>query len=257
MDVYVFKGNGAEPSVDAFRSAVVLRMSSRPSKRNNNVPTVAPIGPPVHHLSTSTEVTYDCGICLETVAPKAFWSLPCGHGFCRECLTGLLERSEEVEPAEQVMCPMCRKVWTVPSTDDLRHFVEALERDAEMNVDDRAAAERSQIATNALDAILANRPNTESRGIHRPNPNPNERRGILVLLGLAGPMNAQIEPVRLRPPIRFRERNERNREPRHHREGREIAGQDDLAPLRRFMLFVGFCMLYVVAHHTPRGPRGL
>src|SRR6476469_1729208 len=51
----------------------------------------------------------ECVICAETfTSPKV---LPCQHSFCLKCLQTY---GEENIPGDQLPCPLCRTVFTVP-----------------------------------------------------------------------------------------------------------------------------------------------
>lgn len=54
---------------------------------------------PLLFMSVEVKNT-DCSICLEKLKNVTFVSLPCGHGFCSECILLWLERHQS--------CPMCR-----------------------------------------------------------------------------------------------------------------------------------------------------
>ncbi|KAF8882760.1 hypothetical protein CPB84DRAFT_1790702 [Gymnopilus junonius] len=50
----------------------------------------------------------ECQICVENLGDRAY-SLPCGHIYCRACISGFQQRNTRVEYFE---CPCCRSsVW--------------------------------------------------------------------------------------------------------------------------------------------------
>jgi len=64
-------------------------------------------------MATAASVTIElttCSICLEELDNPR--SLPCLHTFCLKCLQGYFKDNH---PGDEIGCPMCRKVFQIPS----------------------------------------------------------------------------------------------------------------------------------------------
>ncbi|KAG8507260.1 E3 ubiquitin-protein ligase TRIM38 [Galemys pyrenaicus] len=69
--------------------------------------------PPPHKTMASATATKkmreeaSCSICLELMTEPV--SINCGHSFCRQCITDILEKTNPVTSSQQIfLCPLCR-----------------------------------------------------------------------------------------------------------------------------------------------------